>query len=97
MGGMKKKAQHPQHVDVLPRLRRIAGQVQGIERMVTHQAYCIDIMTQIQAVRGALRAVELRILEKHLAHCVTAAFKAKSTTAADCKMTELLRVMKKQF
>ena len=94
---MKKTAQHPQHTDVLPRLRRIAGQIQGIQRMVESEAYCIDLITQIQATRAALRAVELRVLEKHMHHCVTSAFKSRSVKQANCKMDELLKVMKKQF
>lgn len=65
--------------------------------MVAERKYCIDIITQIQAARSALRAVELRILEKHMNHCVRAAFESGSPQAAGVKMDELLRVMKKQY
>jgi DNA-binding FrmR family transcriptional regulator len=52
------------------RLKRIEGQVRGIDRMVEDERYCIDILTQIGAVRAALDTVALRLLEQHAAHCV---------------------------
>ncbi len=94
---MKASAHSTTHEETLHRLRRIAGQVQGIQRMVEEKQYCIDILTQIQAARSALRAVELQILRKHMAHCVRHAFTSGSSREADVKMDELLRVMKKQY
>ncbi|HID96184.1 MAG TPA: transcriptional regulator [Candidatus Latescibacteria bacterium] len=61
--------------DSLVRLRRIAGQVGGIQRMVEEEKYCIDILTQIAAVRAALDKVGLIILRGHLETCVTRAIK----------------------
>ena len=55
------------------RLRRIEGQVRGLQRMVGEDAYCIDILTQISAANRALQAVALSLLEGHLAHCVAEA------------------------
>jgi len=52
------------------RLKRIEGQVRGIERMVDEERYCIDILTQISAIQAALDKVGLRLLEQHAAHCV---------------------------
>jgi DNA-binding FrmR family transcriptional regulator len=52
------------------RLKRIEGQVRGVERMVEDERYCIDILTQISAVQAALDKVALRLLEQHAAHCV---------------------------
>ena len=52
------------------RLKRIEGQVRGIERMVEDERYCIDILTQISAIQAALDKVGLRLLEQHAAHCV---------------------------
>ena len=89
----KKKTTHEK---TLHRLARIAGQVQGVKRMVEEQKYCIDIVTQIQAARSALRAVELQILEKHMSHCVGDALETGNKKEAEEKMEELLRVMKKQ-
>ena len=94
---MKTKPHATTHDETLHRLRRIAGQVQGIQRMVDEKHYCIDILTQIQAARSALRAVELQILKKHVDHCVRDAFASGSPAEADRKMDELLRVLKKPY
>jgi len=88
---------HTTHEEVLKRLSRISGQVQGVRKMVEEKKYCIDIITQIQAVRSALRSVEMQILEKHMHRCVGEAFSSGSEQEADQKMEELLRVMKKQY
>ena len=57
----------------LKRLRRIEGQVRGLQRMVDEDVYCIDVLTQVSAVTRALQAVALGLLEDHLGHCVTQA------------------------
>ena len=59
--------------DLTKRLRRIAGQVNGVERMVDEERYCIDILTQISAVRSALDRVAIAVLDDHARHCVVAA------------------------
>ena len=94
---MKAEETATTHTETLHRLSRIAGQVQGVKRMVEEQKYCIDIIRQIQAARSALRSVELQILQKHMNHCVSDAFASGSKEDADEKMDELLRVMKKQY
>ena len=96
-GDMKENKHSTTHKETLNRLSRIAGQVQGVKRMVEEEKYCIDIVTQIQAARSALRSVEMKILEKHMQHCVSDAFESGKKKEADEKMDELLRVMKKQF
>ena len=57
----------------LKRLRRIEGQVRGLQRMVEEDVYCIDVLTQVSAVTRALQAVAIGLLEDHLGHCVTEA------------------------
>jgi DNA-binding FrmR family transcriptional regulator len=57
--------------DILARLRRIEGQVRGIERMVSEEKYCIDILTQIAAANSALKKVAVGLLDDHIRHCVT--------------------------
>lgn len=94
---MKTKPMVTTHEETLNRIARIAGQVQGIRRMVEDGKYCIDIITQIQATRSALRAVELHILRKHMNQCVSDAFASGSAKDAGRKMEELLKVMKKQY
>jgi len=59
--------------DYLKRLRRIEGQVRGLQRMIEQDKYCIDILTQVSAVTKALQAVALGLLDEHLSHCVTQA------------------------
>jgi DNA-binding FrmR family transcriptional regulator len=60
----------------LKRLRRVEGQVRGLQRMVEEDAYCIDVLTQVSAATKALESVALLLLEEHLGHCVTDAIQA---------------------
>ena len=71
----------------LKRLRRIEGQVRGLQRMVENDTYCIDILTQVSAVTRALQAVALGLVEDHLGHCVTQAIEAGGPEA-DAKVKE---------
>ena len=71
----------------LKRLRRIEGQVRGIERMVEQDKYCIDVLTQVSAVTKALQAVALGLLDEHMAHCLADAV-AKGGDEADAKLKE---------
>jgi DNA-binding FrmR family transcriptional regulator len=64
------------------RLRRVEGQVRGLQRMVEEDKYCIDILTQISAVTSALESVALGLLEQHLGHCVAGAIAEGGDTAA---------------
>lgn len=71
----------------LKRLKRIEGQIRGIERMVSEDAYCIDILTQVSAATKALESVALKLLDEHLGHCVTHAIQAGGEEA-DAKLKE---------
>ncbi|MEV7014093.1 metal-sensitive transcriptional regulator [Streptosporangium sp. NPDC051022] len=73
--------------DHLRRLRRIEGQVRGLQRMVEEDKYCIDILTQVSAANRALQSFALSLLEEHMAHCVAAAT-AKGGAEADIKIKE---------
>ena len=64
-------AQFPKHHDLLPRLRRIEGQIRGITRMVEERRYCIDIIQQLTAARKALDQVSLNIMKGHINTCVS--------------------------
>ena len=83
--------EHPGYMhrkdDYLRRMKRIEGQVRGIERMISDETYCIDILTQVSAVTKALQAVSLGLLDEHLSHCVLDAAKADSPDA-DAKLLE---------
>ena len=71
----------------LKRLRRIEGQIRGLQRMVESDTYCIDVLTQISAATRALESVALLLLEEHLSHCVAEAVGVGGATA-DAKLKE---------
>ena len=77
----------------LKRLNRIEGQVRGLARMVEDERYCIDIVTQIGAVRAALRRAEEEILRDHVAHCVNRAIRSGNKVDQRRKVAELMDVM----
>src|SRR5215216_4377082 len=74
------------------RLQRIEGQTRGLARMVADDRYCIDIVTQISAVRAALRRVEEEILRDHVAHCVEGAIASGDKSDQRRKIAELMDV-----
>ena len=74
----------------LKRLRRIEGQVRGLARMVEEDRYCIDLLTQLAAVRTALDSLAFRILDDHVRHCVAGALASGDAAAAAEKSRELL-------
>ena len=78
---------------VQKRLQRIEGQVRGLARMVDDDRYCIDIVTQISAVRAALRRAEEEVLKDHIAHCVEHAIKSGDKADQRRKVAELMDVM----
>jgi CsoR family transcriptional regulator, copper-sensing transcriptional repressor len=78
---------------MLKRLGRIEGQVRGLARMVEEDRYCIDIVTQISAVRAALRKVEEEVLRDHVGHCVEGAIASGNKTDQRRKIAELMDVL----
>ena len=77
----------------LKRLNKIEGQVRGIARMVEEDRYCIDIVTQISAVRAALRRVEEAVLKDHIGHCVAHAMSSGNIAEQRKKVAELMAVL----
>lgn len=84
---------NPNHTDNLVALRRIEGQVRGIQRMIEDRKYCIDILNQIYAIKGALGRIEEKILEKHFQHCITEAVKGASEKEKKQKLNEVLKLI----
>jgi len=78
---------HDDKAAVLARLKRIEGQVRGLQRMVEEDKYCIDILTQVSAATRALQSVALGLLDEHLSHCVTEAV-AEGGDTAEAKIHE---------
>jgi DNA-binding FrmR family transcriptional regulator len=76
----------------LKRLRRIEGQIRGLQKMVEDDRYCTDVMTQISSVHEALRSVGRELMRNHLRHCATQAIKAGPETA-DAMYDELVETM----
>ena len=76
--------------EVRRRLRRIAGQVRGLEKMVDEDRYCIDVLTQVSAVKAALESVALLLLEDHIDHCVADAIRAGDATEKVSELTSAI-------
>ncbi|MEU1120881.1 MULTISPECIES: metal-sensitive transcriptional regulator [unclassified Streptomyces] len=83
---------HKQKDEHLKRLRRIEGQIRGLQRMVEEDVYCIDILTQVSASTKALQSFALQLLEEHLRHCVADAA-VKGGTEIDAKVEEATRAI----
>jgi DNA-binding FrmR family transcriptional regulator len=79
----------------LTRLKRIEGQVRGLQKMVDEERYCADIMTQIASVHEALRAVGRELMRNHLKHCATEAIRSDDPGEAEAMYDELLDLMYK--
>lgn len=80
---------------VLNRLRRIEGQVRGVARMVEDDRYCLDILTQIDALRAALARVRGEVLEDHLGHCIEAAILSGDQADQRAKAKELIELLER--
>lgn len=80
---------------LLNRLRRIEGQVRGVARMVEEDRYCIDVLTQLQAVRAALARVETEMLKGHLGHCIESAIVSGDQSEQRKKAGELIELLER--
>jgi DNA-binding FrmR family transcriptional regulator len=85
----------PRHQDCLSRLSRIEGQVRGVSRMIEEERYCIDILTQLRAIKAALGKVETEILKDHADHCVADAIKSGSEKKQREKFGELIELFER--
>ena len=85
--------ENPAHGANLVALRRIEGQVRGVQRMIEDRKYCIDILNQIHAIKGALGRVEEKVLQKHFRNCVTEAVKGNSAEEKEQKLDEILKLI----
>jgi DNA-binding FrmR family transcriptional regulator len=78
---------------VLHRLRRIEGQVRGLQKMVEEERYCADVLTQVSSVQEALRGVSRAMLHNHLKHCATEAIRSGDPGRAEAMYEELVELM----
>ncbi|MDP3732466.1 MAG: metal-sensitive transcriptional regulator [Candidatus Omnitrophota bacterium] len=81
------------HEEQLPFLKKIEGQLRGIERMIEEERYCPDIITQIHSIIGALYRVENEVFRKHVDGCVITAFKGKSEAEKQKKIDEIMELI----
>ncbi|MFC1808968.1 metal-sensitive transcriptional regulator [Candidatus Omnitrophota bacterium] len=84
---------NPDHSQNLVALRRIEGQVRGVQKMIEERKYCVDIINQIYAVRGALARVEDKILKRHFEHCVTDVMEGRSPGDKEKKLDEIFTMI----
>lgn len=83
------------HDEELVRLRKIEGQIRGIQKMIEERRYCIDILTQITSIVGALKSVEENILKRHLKGCVRESFTKGNKEEKTEKIDEVIEVLRK--
>ncbi len=86
---------HQNKPKLLNRLNRIEGQVRGVAKMVQEDRYCIDVLTQLQAVKAALTRFETEMLREHLAHCIESAIVSGDAAAQREKANELISLLER--
>jgi len=89
------KEQTTIHMDEIVPLRRIEGQIRGIQKMIEEKRYCIDILTQLSSIVGAIRRVEENILNRHLRGCVRESFTRRNKENKAQKIDEVIDVLQK--
>lgn len=88
---------HPQHSDKLPSLNRIEGQIKGIKKMIEDRRYCVDILTQLKAVKAAIHKVEQEVLKTHIEHCLVNAVQSQNEYEIHAKIDELMQLISKRL
>lgn len=92
---MAKAKKGAAHEDQLHRLSRVEGQIRGISKMIEERRYCVDILTQIKAVKSAVSSIEQKILEQHFHHCVHQAMTSKNKSEVSEMLDEIMTLLKK--
>lgn len=95
MTGLEKNfaKRHARHNAELQRLKRIKGQIEGIENMIVDGRYCPEILVQVKAATSALRSVELTIMERHIRHCLSNAISSGNKKDSNKKIDEIIMLM----
>ncbi len=86
---------HDDKAAVLARLKRVEGQVRGLQRMVDEDTYCIDVLTQVSAATRALQGVAVQLLDDHLRHCVANAVHADDPVESNRNITEASKAIER--
>lgn len=82
------------HDEQLLRLKRIEGQVRGVQKMIEGRRYCVDVITQLQSITAAIARVQEQVLKKHLEHCVTEAMRSGREEDKREKIEEIIAILK---
>ena len=88
---------HPDHSQQIPNLNRIEGQVKGIKKMIENHRYCVDILTQVKAVKAAIHKVEQAILKTHIQGCLKNAVKDNNEVEIQNKIDEIMNLLSKRI
>ncbi len=88
---------NPKHKDQIPSLNRIEGQIKGIKKMIENRRYCVDILTQLKAVKAAVHTVEQSVLKSHMQHCLVHAVESKNETDIQTKIDELMQLLSERI
>ena len=88
-------ADYPSHKEELVRLKKIEGQIRGVQKMVEEDRYCVDILQVLSSVQGAIEKVENQILRRHLEGCVSHAVRSGSSRARNEKFNEIVELIAK--
>ena len=88
-------AENPSHKEELKRLRKIEGQIRGVQKMIGEDRYCVDILQVLSSIQGAIEKVEDQILRRHLEGCVSHAVQSGSPKARHEKFNEVLELISK--
>ena len=86
---------HPSHKAEIQRLNRIAGQVEGVKKMIEDQRYCPDILIQLRAIRSAVKGMEAEVLRRHLTSCVTTALRDGDDSSRARSIDEVTQIFSK--
>lgn len=86
---------HDDKTAVLARLKRVEGQIRGLQRMVESDTYCIDVLTQVSAATRALESVAVQLLDDHLRHCVAHAIQSDDPSESDRLITEASKAIER--
>jgi DNA-binding FrmR family transcriptional regulator len=86
---------HTDKAAIRARLKRIEGQIRGIDRMVADDTYCIDVLTQVAAATKALQSVAVQLMDDHLRHCVSNAIQTNDAAETDRVLSEATRVIER--
>ena len=92
---MAQPGYHDDKAAVQARLKRIEGQIRGLQRMVDDDTYCIDVLTQVSAATRALQSVAVQLLDDHLRHCVADAVQSDDSTESERIITEASRAIER--